>query len=75
MKTARTTVFGEDMGPEALAEAMDPFHQIDKQFLADGSVLMRIPVYKLLEARWFRSILLSFGSGAEVLEPLTLRGI
>lgn len=36
---------------------------------------MRIPVYKPLEARWLWSILLSFGSGAEVLEPPALRGI
>lgn len=63
------------VGPEALAEAMDQFHQVDKQFLADGSVTMRIPVYKPLEARWLWSILLSFGSGAEVLEPPALRDI
>ncbi|MNR66102.1 hypothetical protein D3C85_1894270 [compost metagenome] len=36
---------------------------------------MRIAVYKPLEARWLWSILLSFGSGAEVLEPSALRGI
>lgn len=61
--------------PEALAEALDQFHQVDKQFHADGSMTMRIPVYKPLEARWLWSILLSFGSGAEVLEPSALRGI
>ncbi|WP_018767959.1 helix-turn-helix transcriptional regulator [Bacillus sp. 105MF] len=63
------------VGKEALAEAMDQFHQVDKQFHADGSMTMRIPVYKPLRARWLWSILLSFGSGAEVLEPLALRGI
>ncbi|MDP4097443.1 YafY family transcriptional regulator [Paenibacillus sp. P96] len=63
------------VGPEALAEAMDQFHQVDKQFHGDGSMMMRIPVYKPLEARWLWSILLSFGSGAEVLEPPALRGI
>ncbi|WP_139991681.1 helix-turn-helix transcriptional regulator [Paenibacillus paridis] len=63
------------VGPEALSEAMDQFHQVDKQFLADGSVTLRIPVYKPLEARWLWSILLSFGSGAEVLEPSPLRAI
>jgi predicted DNA-binding transcriptional regulator YafY len=63
------------VGPEALAEAMDQFHQVDKQFHADGSMTMRIPVYRPLKARWLWSILLSFGSGAEVLEPLELRGI
>jgi predicted DNA-binding transcriptional regulator YafY len=63
------------VGPEALAEAMDQFHQVDKQFHADGSMTMRIPVYSPLKARWLWSILLSFGSGAEVLEPPLLRSI
>lgn len=63
------------VGPEALAEAMDQFHQVDKQFHADGSMTMRVPVYQPLEARWLRTILLGFGSGAEVLEPPLLRGI
>jgi predicted DNA-binding transcriptional regulator YafY len=63
------------VGPETLAEAMDQFHQVDKQFHADGSMTMRIPVYNPLKARWLWSILLSFGSGAEVLEPPLLRGI
>jgi len=63
------------VGPEALAEAMDQFHQADKQFHADGSMTMRIPVYQPLQARWLWSILLSLGSGAEVLEPPLLRGI
>ncbi|XID93165.1 helix-turn-helix transcriptional regulator [Paenibacillaceae bacterium WGS1546] len=63
------------VGTEALAEAMDQFHQVDKQFHADGSMTMRIPVYRPLEARWLRTILLGFGGGAEVLEPPALRGI
>lgn len=63
------------VGPEALAEAMDQFHQADKQFHADGSMTMRIPVHQPLQARWLWSILLSLGSGAEVLEPPLLRGI
>ncbi|WP_433945845.1 helix-turn-helix transcriptional regulator [Paenibacillus sp. SN-8-1] len=61
--------------PEALAEVLDQFHHVDKHFDPDGSMTMRIPVYKPLEARWLWSILLSFGSGAEVLEPFELRGI
>lgn len=63
------------VGTEALAEAMDQFHQVDKQFHADGSMTMRIPVYQPLEARWLWTILLGFGSGAEVLEPPALREI
>ncbi|MGC5327293.1 helix-turn-helix transcriptional regulator [Brevibacillus sp. SYSU BS000544] len=63
------------IGPEALAEAMDQFHQVEKQFHTDGGMTMRIPVFQPLEARWLWSILLSFGSGAEVLEPPALRGI
>ncbi|MCP1308968.1 helix-turn-helix transcriptional regulator [Paenibacillus tyrfis] len=61
--------------PEALAEVMDQFHQADKQFHNDGSMTLRIPVYQPLQARWLWTILLSFGSGAEVLEPPALRGI
>lgn len=61
--------------PEALAEVMDQFGQADKQFHADGSMTLRIPVYQPLSARWLWAILLSFGSGAEVLEPLELRSI
>ncbi|MGG0813006.1 YafY family protein [Paenibacillus alvei] len=61
--------------PEALAKALDQFHQVDKQFHADGSMTMRIPVHRPLQARWLWSILLSFSSGAEVLEPPSLRGI
>lgn len=60
---------------EALAEALDQFHQVDKQFQDDGSMTMRIPVYEPLKARWLWSILLGFSSGAEVVEPLALRVI
>ncbi|MEC0301782.1 helix-turn-helix transcriptional regulator [Terribacillus saccharophilus] len=58
---------------EALAEALDQFHKVDKQFHADGSMTIRIPVYEPLKARWLWSILLSFSSGAEVVEPYGLR--
>lgn len=58
---------------EALAEALDQFHKVDKQFHDDGSMTIRIPVYEPLKARWLWSILLSFSSGAEVVEPYGLR--
>ncbi|MFB1099978.1 helix-turn-helix transcriptional regulator [Terribacillus sp. JSM ZJ617] len=60
---------------EALAEAMDQFHQVDKQFHDDGSMTMRIPVHEPLKARWLWSILLSFSSGVEVVQPHALRVI
>jgi predicted DNA-binding transcriptional regulator YafY len=63
------------VGPEALALAMDHFNQADKQFHLNGSMTMRIPIYRPLEARWLWSILLSLGSGAEVIEPAALRTI
>lgn len=63
------------VSPGALAEVMDQFHQAEKQFHDDGSMTVRIPVYQPLCARWLWSILLSFGGGAEVLEPPELRGI
>lgn len=59
--------------PEAIALVLDQFHHVDKQFHGDGSMTMRIPVFRPLEARWLWSILLGFGSGAEVLEPPALR--
>ncbi|MCM3629695.1 YafY family transcriptional regulator [Paenibacillus glycanilyticus] len=63
------------VAPEALAEAMDQFGRVEKSFHSDGSMTMRIPVYKPLEACWLWAILLGFGSGAEVLEPIGLRDI
>jgi len=63
------------VGPETVAEALDQFHRVDKQFHADGSMTMRIPVHQPLRARWLWSILLGFGGGAEVLEPPELRSI
>ncbi|GJM81998.1 DeoR family transcriptional regulator [Paenibacillus sp. HMSSN-139] len=63
------------VNPESLADVMDQFHQAEKQFHDDGSMTVRIPVYQPLGARWLWSILLSFGGGAEVLEPPQLRGI
>ncbi|MUT68814.1 YafY family protein [Paenibacillus sp. NEAU-GSW1] len=63
------------VGPETLADALDRFHHVEKHFQADGSMTMRIPVYRPLEARWLWSILLSFGGGAEVLEPKALRTV
>ncbi|WP_310832506.1 helix-turn-helix transcriptional regulator [Paenibacillus pedocola] len=63
------------VGPEAIAEALDQFHQMDRQFHPDGSMTLRIPVCRPLQARWLWSILMGFGSGAEVLEPPALRGI
>ncbi len=36
---------------------------------------MRIPVHQPLKAKSLWSFLLSLGSGAEVLEPIELRGI
>lgn len=61
--------------PQALAEVIDQFHQADKKFHADGSMTLTISVVQPLKARWLWSILLGFGSGAEVLEPSALRVI
>jgi predicted DNA-binding transcriptional regulator YafY len=63
------------VSPDALSEAMDQFHQAHKEIHSDGSMTLRISVYKPLQARWLWSILLGFGSGAEVLGPPELRSI
>ncbi|MFD1176497.1 helix-turn-helix transcriptional regulator [Paenibacillus puldeungensis] len=60
---------------EALAEALDQFNQVDKDFHDDGSMTMRIPVFRPLEAKWLWTILMGFGGGAEILEPLELRRV
>ncbi|MGQ8870832.1 helix-turn-helix transcriptional regulator [Paenibacillus sp. TSA_86.1] len=59
--------------PETLAEAIDYFPQAHKQFHEDGSMTMSIQVNTPLKARWLYAYLLSFGSGAEILEPIELR--
>lgn len=61
--------------PEALAEVLDQFHQSEKEFHEDGSMTVRLRVYRPMEARWLWSMLLGFGSGAEVVQPPALRGI
>ncbi|MDF2938942.1 MAG: transcriptional regulator [Paenibacillaceae bacterium] len=61
--------------PEAMAEALDQFHQSEKEFRTDGSMILRIRVYRPLEARWLWSMLLGFGSGAEVMGPPALRTV
>lgn len=61
--------------PDALAGALDHFQQADKQFHEDGSMTMRLQIHKPLQAPWLWSLLLSLGSGAEVLEPVALRNV
>ncbi|PYY26179.1 helix-turn-helix transcriptional regulator [Paenibacillus illinoisensis] len=63
------------VAPEALAEALDHFHQAEKQFNEDGSMTMQISVYQPLQARWLQSFLLGLGSRVEVIKPRELRGI
>lgn len=59
--------------PEALSGALDQFPQADKEFHPDGSLTMCLRIHKPLEARWLWSIMLGFGPGAEVLQPVELR--
>ena len=61
--------------PEALASALDQFPQAEKTFHSDGGLTMRLRIHQPLEARWLWSILLGFGPGAEVLQPVELRFI
>ncbi len=61
--------------PETLAIAMDQFPRAHRQFHPDGSLTMTLHIHRPLEARWLWTILMGFGSGAEVLKPIELRGI
>ncbi|MBB6734240.1 helix-turn-helix transcriptional regulator [Cohnella zeiphila] len=57
----------------SLARALDFFHRFDKSFNPDGSLIVKARIYHYPEAKWIVPILLSFGSGVEVLEPAELR--
>jgi len=79
-KTAEDPSTGPDaeevsfrVSPSILSEAMDRFPQAAKQFDSDGSLTITLLVYRPLEARWLRSILLGFGAGVQVLKPIELR--
>ncbi|OXM84508.1 helix-turn-helix transcriptional regulator [Paenibacillus rigui] len=57
----------------SLARAMDHFYDADKCFNEDGSLTLTLKVYKPVESEWLVAILLSFGEGLEIVEPLELR--
>ena len=42
---------------------------------SDGSMTFTISVYQPLNAGWFKSILLSFGSGVKIIKPVELQSI
>ncbi|MFC5653347.1 helix-turn-helix transcriptional regulator [Paenibacillus solisilvae] len=58
---------------EFLARAMDFFYAAEKSFHEDGSLVITLKVDDLSRAKWLLPILLSFGDGVEVIEPLELR--
>jgi predicted DNA-binding transcriptional regulator YafY len=63
------------VNPNSLAAVLDQFQNSSKVFNSDGSMTLTISVYQPLHAGWLKSILLSFGSGAKVLQPVELQSI
>ncbi|MDQ0229865.1 helix-turn-helix transcriptional regulator [Metabacillus malikii] len=61
------------VNPNSIAQVLDQFQNCSKVINSDGSMTFTISVYQPLHARWFLSILLSFGSGVEIIKPVELR--
>lgn len=59
--------------PNSLAEVLDQFQNSSKVIHRDGSMTVTLSVYRPLSAGWLKSILLSFGSGVKVIEPVELQ--
>ncbi|CAM3478398.1 helix-turn-helix transcriptional regulator [Marinicrinis lubricantis] len=57
---------------QALAKALDFFHDADKQFGVDGSMTVRLK-FGSARSEWLQPILLSFGSHVDVVEPPELK--
>lgn len=61
--------FSED----SLAKAMDYFYGSEKTYNEDGSFTLTITLEHVERMNWLVPVLLSFGDGAEVIEPPELR--
>ncbi|MCJ8014929.1 YafY family transcriptional regulator [Paenibacillus sp. KQZ6P-2] len=59
--------------PSCMARALDFFVGVDKRFNEDGSLEINLENQDMGGIRWLMPVLLSFGDGAEVVEPLELR--
>lgn len=59
--------------PNCRAAVLDQFQSASKVMNSDGSMTVTISIYQPLHAGWLKSILLGFGSGAEIIQPEELR--
>lgn len=59
--------------PDCRAAVLDQFQNASKAMNSDGSMTITLSIYQPLHAGWLKSILLSFGSGAEIIQPVELR--
>jgi predicted DNA-binding transcriptional regulator YafY len=57
----------------SLARALDYFYDIDRSFNEDGSLTITLKLDNSTETDWILSVILSFGEGVEIIEPLELR--
>lgn len=63
------------VNPNSLVDVLDQFQHSSKVIHNDGSMSFTISVYQPLHAGWLKSILLSFGSGAEIIKPMELQSV
>ncbi|MDQ0225713.1 helix-turn-helix transcriptional regulator [Metabacillus niabensis] len=63
------------VNPNSLANVLDQFQNSSKVMNSDGSMIFTISVYQPLNAGWLISILLSFGSGIKIIQPVELQSI
>ncbi|MBB6633117.1 helix-turn-helix transcriptional regulator [Cohnella thailandensis] len=58
---------------ESMAKALDYFYDAERSFNPDGSLTIRLKLDNAVGEKRLLSIILSFGSEAEIIEPLELR--
>ncbi|WP_239614547.1 helix-turn-helix transcriptional regulator [Cohnella mopanensis] len=58
---------------DSLARALDFFYDGERSFNPDGSLTIKLKLNDVSSAKWLLSIIMSFGDGAEIVEPIELR--
>ncbi|WP_188455752.1 helix-turn-helix transcriptional regulator [Virgibacillus oceani] len=61
------------VGPDSLVKGLDYFQNASKIMNNDGSMTFTLSVYQPLHANWLISILLGFGSGVKIIEPVEMQ--
>ncbi|WP_284644434.1 helix-turn-helix transcriptional regulator [Paenibacillus silviterrae] len=59
--------------PQALARSLDFFHEAERCFQEDGSLLIKLRLSAPAEMNWLLPLILSFGDDVEIVEPIEFR--